>query len=423
MKLLRKYRSITYTSLCLVVLVGAIVNYYLFRYSIHRTTDDVLNEYRIDIEEYALHHGTLQPLMAENSKFGEIVPLDRNVDVSDIPVQIVDTLVFSNYQEEKVIYRKMVFPVVTPCQNYTVRLMLPALEEDDLLRTVLISLTFFVVLFILLTTLVDLSITRQIFRPFHNILEGIKSYDIEKRGRIEFEESPIDEFVDLADILQEMMYKINANYFEMKEFLEYTSHEIQTPLSIIQLKLDVLNQQNFQDKNVVDILHSIQSSLNRVVRFNRSISFLAKIRNNQFAAHSEFDMSKCVHHQLSLYGELLSVRKITVTEVASQPFILALHPLLGEHLVQNMLTNALKHNHDGGWIRIDSNDSEMVVTNTFDGVVPRGDIFAKYAHANGKKSSTGLGLSIVKAICEKNNIGISYRVSGNVFSLTMIKKY
>ena len=420
MKLLKKYRSITYTSLCLVVIVGFIVNYYLFRYSIHRTTDDVLNEYRIDIEEYALHHGTLQPLLVENSKFGEIVPVEEE-NYALLSATIVDTLVYSNYQEEKVIYRKMTFPIVTEEQNYVVRLMLPALEEDDLVQTVGLSLTVFVILFVLLTTLIDLSFTRQIFRPFHNILEGLKSYDIDKRGKITFEESPIDEFSELGSILKEMMDKINAGYYEMKEFLEYTSHEIQTPLSIIQLKLDVLNQQNFQDKNVIDSLHSIQSSLKRVVRFNRSISFLAKIRNNQFAENREIDLRKLMSNQLNLYEELLSARKIEVFDDAKQPFVLSLHPMLGEHLVQNILSNAINHNYDGGWIRIDGNQNEMVVTNTFDGIMPRGDIFEKYAHTYGKKGSSGLGLAIVKAICEKNNIGFSYMASEKLFSLTIIK--
>ena len=421
MKLLRKYRGITYTSLCLVVIAGFIVNYYLFRYSIHRTTDDVLNEYRIDIEEYADNHGTLQPLLAENSKFGEIMPVDEGYDLSSMTANIVDTLVYSNYQEEKVVYRKMVFPIVTEHQNYVVRLMLPALEEDDLVQTVVLSLIFFVVLFILLTTLIDMSFTRQIFRPFHNILEGIKTYDIDKRGKIVFEHSPIDEFNELGGILKEMMDKINAGYYEMKEFLEFTSHEIQTPLSIIQLKLDVLNQQNFQDENVIDSLHSIQSSLNRVVRFNRSISFLAKIRNNQFSDIREIDLRKFMHHQLHLYDELLSARKIAVIDDAEEPFVLSLHPLLAEHLVQNILTNAINHNYDGGWIRINNNDNEMIVTNTFEGIMPRGDIFEKYAHTYGKKGSTGLGLAIVKAICEKNNIGFSYRTTEKLFSLTIIK--
>ena len=173
---------------------------------------------------------------------------------------------------------------------------------------------------------------------------------------------------------------------------------------------------------MIESLHSIQSSLHRVVRFNRSLSFLAKIRNNQFAAHSEIDLLKYVRHQLHLYDELLAARKISVTDVAEQPFVLSLHPLLAEHLVQNLLTNAINHNYDGGWIRIDCNESEMVVTNTFEGMMPRGDLFEKYAHTYGKKGSTGLGLSIVKAICEKNNIGFSYRASEKLFSLTILKQ-
>ena len=421
MKLLRKYRRFTYTTLCIVVLIGAIFNYYLFRYSIHRTTDEVLKEYRIDIEEYALHHGTLQPLLVVNSKFGEIVPMDPSTDVAAIDVTIVDTLIFSLYQEEQVVYRKMVFPIVTPSQNYKVQLMLPALEEDDLVETVVISLLVFVALFILMTTLTDMAFTRQIFRPFHRILKLIKTYDIDKRSKITFDDSAIDEFKELGHILTEMMDKINAGYYEMKEFLEYTSHEIQTPLSIIQLKLDVLNQQNFQNKEVLDSLYSIQTSLNRVVRFNRSILFLAKVRNNQFPKNKRMDLRGNLSQQLQQYEELLSMRGIKVFQETQRPFVIQINPILAEHLVQNILTNAIKHNYDGGWIRIAITDDKLVVTNTFEGTMPHGDLFEKYTHAYDRKGSSGLGLSIVKAICEKNEIGFSYRISDNEFSLTILK--
>ena len=422
MRLLKKYRGFTYTTLCFVVLVGAIFNYYLFRYSIHRTTDDVLKEYRIDIEEYAVNHGTLQPLLAVNSKFAEIIPLASSSNITDEEAAIVDTLVYSHYQEEMVLYRKLVFPIVTPEMNYEVKLMLPALEEDKLVQTVIISLLLFVALFILMTTLTDMAFTRQIFRPFHRILELIKTYDIDKRSKITFAESSIDEFDELSHILAEMTEKINAGYYEMKEFVEYTSHEIQTPLSIIQLKVDVLNQQNFQDKEVLDSLYSIQSALNRVVRFNRSILFLAKIRNNQFPTHREIDLREQLSLQLHLYEELFAVRNISLQNESEQPLLLPLHPILAEHLIQNILTNAIKHNYDGGWIRINTSADKMVVTNTFDGTMPRGDIFEKYTHAYGRKGSTGLGLSIVKAICEKNDLAFSYRITENQFSLTVTKK-
>ena len=163
MKLLRKYRVFTYTSLFCVVLIGFVFNYYLFRSTHHMMTDDVINEYRIDIMEYAEVHKTLDPLISVNSKFGEIKRVDKSWDLSRMAENIVDTLAYDLYQQEMVVYRKMVFPISTPQQNYVVRLMLPTLDEEYLIGTILLSLIVFITLFFIFTSIVDISFPGKFF--------------------------------------------------------------------------------------------------------------------------------------------------------------------------------------------------------------------------------------------------------------------
>ena len=419
MKLLGKYRRFTYSSLCLVVTVGFIVDYYIFRNTIHRTTDDVLNEYRIDIEEYADEHKTLQPLIAVNSKFGQIIPVDNVYAVQGIDAVIVDTLVYSHYQEEKTVYRKLFFPVITDNQHYIVKLMLPSFEEDDLLQSVFLALFIFVVLFIALTYLIDISFTSQILKPFYKILDTVRTYEIDRRSKVTFEASDIDEFQDLRRFLQDMMNKINSDFYEMKEFLEYTSHEIQTPLSIIQLKLDVLNQYNIQNNEALDCIQSIEIALKRVVRFNRTILFITKIKNDLYVKGKLINLKLTIHQCFNELEELLSAKKITYSYGKVEDFVLLLHPFLADHLVQNILINAIKHNCEGGHIQVDISSKKLTITNTFDGFVPVGNIFEKYNHSSDNKGSSGLGLSIVKAICEKNNIGLQYQIKGDKFSIML----
>ena len=421
MKLLKKYRLFTYGSLCIVVLIGFIVNYYLFRSVIHRTTDGVLDEYRIDIQEYAEKHATLKPLVAINSKFGEIVPVSNDCDLSGIKDEIVDTMVYSHYQEEKVVYRKLKFPIYTQDQNYVVTLMLPALEEDDLVGTVLVSLFLFVILFVLLTTLIDISFTRQIFYPFHKIIDTMKSYNIERHTRIQLPDSDIIEFQDLSNILTRMINKINEGYSAMKEFLEYTSHEIKTPLAVIQFKLDVLNQKDFQDPEVLGCINSIQSSLKRVVRFNRSVLFMAKIKNNQFLKRKQVKIAEYLRYYEQQYEELLSMKQIKYHFDFTDDLVFIIHPVLAENLIQNLITNAIQHNYEGGHIEISMSAHRLSITNTFKETIPEGDLFEKYTYNKERHDSNGLGLSIVKTICENNQIDLHYEIHHQQFCITLTK--
>ena len=198
----------------------------------------------------------------------------------------------------------------------------------------------------------------------------MKTYNLEKRTKLNFAKSDIDEFNDLSRILMEMIHKINKGYYEMKEFLEYTSHELKTPLSIIQLKLETLNQHDFQDPEVVDSLSSIQCSLRRVVRFNRSILLIAKIRNGQFSEGKIINLRIMFSNYMKQYEEMLLMKQLSVTLDSEQDFRVLLHPILAEHLVQNIFVNAVKHNYSGGKVHIRSYQNRLIVTNTFKGEIP-----------------------------------------------------
>ena len=47
-----------------VVILGAISQYSIYRYSIHRTTDDVLQEYKLDIEKFVSEYDSLPSLQS-----------------------------------------------------------------------------------------------------------------------------------------------------------------------------------------------------------------------------------------------------------------------------------------------------------------------------------------------------------------------
>ena len=420
MKLLTKYRTYTYTSLVFVVVIGFTINYYLFRFSIHRTTDDVLNEYRLDIEKYGENNGTLEGFNSIDNKLCRVY---RNVDLPvKIDENIRDTLVYSHYEQEMVVYRKLKFVVATDSQNYIVELMLPTLEEHDLLQTVGISLVLFVLLFILFTTIMDRSMTVKILRPFTRIIEVMRTYNIERHTNIRLKDEGIDEFMELNTIFNSMVAKINQGYEDMKDFLEHTSHEMKTPLAIIQLKLETLSQKDFKDEETINCISSIQKSLNRIVRFNRSLLFIAKIQNNQFEEARQININMQVSQFLDIYSELLMERDIKVNTAEGGTLMMKIHPILAEQLINNILINAVKYNHRDGIIDIDITESEIKVRNTFDGNIPQGNLFEKYRHSSATNDSSGLGLAIVKQICDKNNLAVDYTVHDREFLITVIKK-
>lgn len=87
MKLVSIYWKYTVYAFLVVLVLGSITHYYIFRNSIHRSTDDVLQEYKQDIQEYAASHDTLlslHDLELKHSRLlfhevGKVAKKERNV--------------------------------------------------------------------------------------------------------------------------------------------------------------------------------------------------------------------------------------------------------------------------------------------------------------------------------------------------------
>ena len=83
---------------------------------------------------------------------------------------------------------------------------------------------------------------------------------------------------------------------------------------------------------------------------------------------------------------------------------------LATTLVSNLLKNAYVHNAEGGEVRVHVGSDGLRVENTgaptaLDATV----IFDRFYHTAGKRSSTGIGLSLVRAICRLYGFAVSYR--------------
>ena len=422
MKLTKKFQYYTHAGLIIVLSLGFVLNYYLFRYSIHQATDDVLREFKQDVEEFAAENDTIKYIDVLETLM-QLAQLDLSTEDRDrVDESIKDTLIYSIHECEMVVYRKLEFPVKTATEDYVVKIVLPALEEDDLANTVIISLIVLLTLFSLSTSMMAWIFGKKILPPFFRTLNVMKGYDIEERKEISLEKSNIDEFNEMNHILTNMIEKINTGYDEMKDFLEHTSHEIKTPLAIMQLKLESLNQKENLDEETIVNIASMQSALSRIIRFNHSLLLIAKIKNNQFLDVEPVKVNIFLKQFIQFYAELIDAREIRVNYHVDAEFIADMDPVLSEQLVQNVLTNAVKHNVNGGFIDIHTSADEIKVTNTFKGKLPEGNLFEKYNYSGENKDSTGLGLTIVKNICVNNHLQVHYKVENDLFSIIVSKK-
>lgn len=418
MKLSGKYHRHYLLLLVAVLLLGFLTQYVLFRYSLHRSTDDVLREYRLDFEDYARRHGELPVFNAMEWKHGNVVALHGDTLPRRIDDRIYDTVIYSAYEREPVVYRVLNFVVETPGRHYLVTLTHPMWEEDEMVGAALLS-SLCLFLFFLGLSLVSIRRTRRTVAPFYHILDTIRHFEIGNRRRMEIVETDVDEFNELQRGLDGMMQRIRHDYDALKELMENASHELQTPLAVARMKVEQLAQLLSGNREQMLLLADTNRALMRMTRYNRSLLMIARISSDQFYARERMDLTVQAERFLQDHEEIIEARGIRVVWSLRAAFEVDIHPVLAEMLVNNLLSNALKFSCEQGEIVVAADSGGFRVENTFSHPLPVGDLFRRYTHTADRDDSFGLGLPLVKEICEHNALKVGIAVEGQRFVIAV----
>jgi signal transduction histidine kinase len=217
-----------------------------------------------------------------------------------------------------------------------------------------------------------------------------------------------------------MSEKILQDYMNLKEFNENAAHELQTPLAVIKSKLDLLIQNEKMDESQMNLINSIYEATTRMSRLNQGLLLISRIQNNQFNVSEEVNIETIVDSTLVHFGEMIDLQFIRVTKQYIDPMVVHMNRTLAEILVNNLLSNAIRHNIQNGSIHITMNAKIFTIANTGPSlnVDPR-QLFERFRKSDERLGSVGLGLSIVQKICTLYQLTASYNYSEGLHTLVI----
>ena len=400
---------------------------YLFYYTVidevMDETDDALANYRdiivgkiladstlLDTEDKIIHSYSIRPLTTEEVEHYR----DRYYD-GTVYIETED-------EYEPVRIMKSCF-MATDLKYYELELRLSTLERDDLIAAIF---KYLVALYIALLCCIIFStrlILKSVFRPLDRLLEWLENVSPGHPAPYLNPDCRIREFRTLNRAALEMHERAEKAYREQKEFIENASHELQTPLAVINGKLELLAEHENLDEEELKNIDDMFRSLHRAIQLNKSLLLLSRIQNRQFEEVTEVDMNPHVRKILELLSDLYEEKELDYHLSDTEDCRIRMNESLAHTLLTNLIKNAIIHSPDHGRVDIVIHSARIEIINDGNQALDKQQIFKRFYKGNaGQKESTGLGLSIAQSIANLYHIKLTYYHDGRHHFVLKIAK-
>ncbi|MFI6290698.1 sensor histidine kinase [Nonomuraea sp. NPDC050790] len=230
-------------------------------------------------------------------------------------------------------------------------------------------------------------------------------------------EGPRDEVAELAGTFDTMVGRLARSFDGQRRFVANASHELRTPLTINRTLVDVAVR---RPDATEDVKRLGESLLLVNTRHERLIDGLLALAEGERALldRRPFDLMDVAEHVLDQVAAEAAKAEVSIHRLLDAAPTSG-EAVLVERLVQNLVENAVRHNHQGGevWVttRERSSQVELVVANTGLPVPPYEleSIFEPFRRLHGDRlrsdRGSGLGLSIVRVIAEAHGGTVTAR--------------
>lgn len=399
MKLFTRYNRINLLATVFIFLLSILVFYSFLHYVLISQVDEDLRIEKAEIQTYVTRHQHLPEIILITDQEIQYAvtkqPHRKNVFIT----------IREKVGEEDI--RQLVFSLNVQGKWYNITIKKSLEGTDHLTRSVATIALVIILLILAASFIVNRVVLRQLWQPFYSTLAAMQQFRLGSKQQLQLPDNKIDEFNFMNITLQQATQKAEQDYILLKEFTENASHELQTPLAIIQSKLELLMQGHLSEVQSL-ALQGANEAIKKLSRFNQALLLLAKIQNNQFAGKASVNLKAVIEQKLYAFKEIWESRQISL-HLSLQEKQIWMNADLADLLINNLFSNAIKHNITGGCINISLTDISFIISNTSEGAaIDKDRIFTRFYNPVNTRNSTGLGLSIVKQICDVSDFKILY---------------
>ena len=274
-------------------------------------------------------------------------------------------------------------------------------------------------------------ISGHALRPIREFSDKIEEVQAQNLAASRIEENKVKELNQLSVSYNKMLERLSVAFEIQRQFTANAAHELRTPLSLMQVQLDLYNSTRHPD-NDADTLQTIKMVTEQNGRLSKMVKTLLDMSELQTVGRDdEIMVDALVDEVLADLDPLAQEKNIKLTGKCKNITMVG-SDILIYRLVYNLVENAIKYNHSGGQVTVTAYRKEkhvyLSVEDTGNGIPEelRERVFEPFFRVDKSRSrelgGVGLGLALVREIVRVHDGSIAVRSNpsgGTVFDVML----
>ncbi len=289
-------------------------------------------------------------------------------------------------------------------------------EKSMLVRfEIIVFSTLFFLLFV--SAVAGFYVSKRALDPIADISKQIKNVTEHSLDtRIDVGEVP-DELRGLIESFNILLDRLNRAFKREKQFISDVSHELKTPISVIQMQCEIALRKEREREEYKTALTTINDTVSMMSDLVEKMLMISRLERIDRGTFESVDIGGVISTAFDLLRQKAKDKdlKIVFYQPKERLFVFGDRTLLLEMFV-NLIDNSIKYNKKGGEVRVTlgrvNQGIKVEVSDTGLGMdtVETEKIFEEFYRIDKSRSKTkegfGLGLSIVKKIADIHKAGI-----------------
>lgn len=196
----------------------------------------------------------------------------------------------------------------------------------------------------------------------------------------------------------------------LDRFIKDTTHELNTPVSTIMTNIELIDKDSIKDSFLLKSINRIDIGAKTISNIYDDLSYLM-LNKTQISNNRDINLKEVIEQRVLYFSLLTTMKKIKVQTCLDPDAVLHIDNKKLSKLIDNILSNAIKYNKINGSIYIELTPNRLSIKDTGKGIKEEHIklMFDRYARFDKIVGGFGIGLNIVKMICNEYDLTIDIK--------------